>query len=72
VRVLLRITPFSPDWTLPSQLDDSPTVWMVEVDGFIRDVRKPPLEIQPRSKAIRHPALGSARPDWCQLDWPRP
>lgn len=34
VRDLLRVTSFSPDWTLPSQLDDSPMVWMVEVDGF--------------------------------------
>ena len=46
VRDLLRIAPFSPDWTLPSQLDDSPMAWMVEVDGFIRDVRSLPLEIQ--------------------------
>ena len=46
VRDLLRIAPFTPDWTLPSQLDDSPMVWMVEVDGFIRDVRQLPLEIQ--------------------------
>ncbi|MCT0227254.1 MAG: hypothetical protein ACI9IO_001486 [Cyanobium sp.] len=46
VRDLLRIAFFSPDWTLPSQLDDSPMAWMVEVDGFIRDVRSLPLEIQ--------------------------
>lgn len=46
VRDLLRIAPFSPDWTLPSQLDDSPMAWMVEVDGFICDVRSLPLEIQ--------------------------
>jgi hypothetical protein len=43
---LLRIAPFSPDWTLPSQLDNSPMAWMVEVDGVIRDVRSLPLEIQ--------------------------
>ncbi|MFM9104067.1 MAG: DUF6398 domain-containing protein, partial [Cyanobium sp.] len=46
VRDLLRISPFSPHWTLPSQLDDSPMAWMVEVDGFILDVRSLPLEIQ--------------------------
>jgi len=46
VRDLLRIAPFSPDWTLPSQLDDSPLAWMVEVDGFILDVRSLPLEVQ--------------------------
>ena len=46
VRDLLRIVPFSPQWTLPSHLDDSPLAWMVEVDGFIQDVRDLPLEIQ--------------------------
>jgi hypothetical protein len=46
VRDLLRIAPFSPGWTLPSRLDDSPMAWMLEVDGFIRDVRSLPLEIQ--------------------------
>lgn len=46
VRDLLRIAPFSPGWTLPSQLDASPLAWMVEVDGFILDVRSLPLEIQ--------------------------
>jgi hypothetical protein len=28
---LIRIDPFSPEWTLPSQLDDSPLPWMLEV-----------------------------------------
>ncbi|MFM7550486.1 MAG: DUF6398 domain-containing protein [Cyanobacteriota bacterium] len=46
VRDLLRISPFSPHWTLPSQLDDSPMAWMVEVDGFILDMRSLPLEVQ--------------------------
>ncbi|TVS05475.1 MAG: hypothetical protein EA413_06845 [Cyanobium sp. PLM2.Bin73] len=46
VRDLLRIAPFSPDWTLPSQLDDTPLSWMVEVNGFILDVRSLPLEVQ--------------------------
>jgi len=46
VRDLLRIAPFSPHWTLPSQLDDSPMAWMLEVDGFILDVRSLPLAIQ--------------------------
>jgi hypothetical protein len=46
VRDLLRIAPFSPGWTLPSQLDDSPLPWMLEVNGFILDVRNLPLEVQ--------------------------
>jgi hypothetical protein len=46
VRDLLRIAPFSPEWTLPSQLDDSPLPWMLEVNGYILDVRSLPLEVQ--------------------------
>ncbi|MFN7678863.1 MAG: DUF6398 domain-containing protein [Cyanobacteriota bacterium] len=46
VRDLLRIRPFSPQWTLPSQLDASPMVWMLEVNGFIQDIRFLPLEVQ--------------------------
>lgn len=46
VRDLLDITPFDPDWLLPSLLETSSIPWMLEVDGFIRDVRDLPLEIQ--------------------------
>ena len=46
VRDLLDISPFSPDWLLPSLLEESPIPWMLEVDGFIQDVRTLPLEIQ--------------------------
>ena len=43
---LLDIHHFEPRWTLPSLLEESPIPWMVEVDGFIQDVRTLPLEIQ--------------------------
>jgi hypothetical protein len=46
VRELLRIRPFSPHWTLPSKLDASTMVWMLEVDGSIRDIRTLPLAVQ--------------------------
>ncbi|MFN7895096.1 MAG: DUF6398 domain-containing protein [Cyanobacteriota bacterium] len=46
VRDLLKIGVFDPKWTLPSKLDDSPLAWMLEVDGFIMDIRTMPLDIQ--------------------------
>ena len=46
IRDLLKIGMFDPKWTLPSQLDNSPMAWMLEVDGFILDIRTLPLEIQ--------------------------
>jgi hypothetical protein len=33
-------------WTLPSKLYDNPFVWMLEVNGFMVDIRKAPLELQ--------------------------
>jgi len=46
VRDLLKIGMFDAKWTLPSQLDNSPIAWMLEVNGFILDIRTMPLEIQ--------------------------
>ncbi|MEB3316783.1 MAG: DUF6398 domain-containing protein [Cyanobacteriota bacterium] len=46
VRDLLDISPFAADWLLPNLLEESPIPWMLEVDGFIVDVRTLPLEIQ--------------------------
>ena len=46
VRDLLKIGMFDAKWALPSQLDNSPMAWMLEVDGFILDIRTMPLEIQ--------------------------
>jgi hypothetical protein len=37
---------FDPEWTLPSQMDRNPTVWMLEVNGMIVDVRHAPRELQ--------------------------
>jgi hypothetical protein len=42
----LELTPLDPDYTVASQLDRNPMVWMVEVDGFIMDLRSAPRELQ--------------------------
>jgi len=35
-----------PNWTLPSRLADNPIVWMLQVNGFLRDIRHAPREVQ--------------------------
>lgn len=39
IRTMFKIRDLDPRWTLPSQMDDNPRVWMLEVNGFIMDVR---------------------------------
>lgn len=46
IRDLLKMGTLSPNWTLPSRLDDNPMVWMVQLNGLIVDVRGLPLELQ--------------------------
>lgn len=46
IRTMLKIRPFDPDWTLPSRLDDNPMAWMLEINGFLMDVRRAPREVQ--------------------------
>jgi hypothetical protein len=46
IRTLLKIHQFGHEWMLPSQLGDSPLVWMVSVNGFIIDIRTAPREVQ--------------------------
>lgn len=46
IRKMLKIRQFDLNWTLPSHMDDNPMLWMLEVDGFITDVRNAPREIQ--------------------------
>jgi hypothetical protein len=43
---LLDIMQMSPEWTLPSLMDDNPLAWMIMVDGLIVDVRSQPRELQ--------------------------
>jgi hypothetical protein len=35
-----------PDWCLPSKMDRNPLVWMLEVNGFLMDIRMAPREAQ--------------------------
>lgn len=46
IREALDLVQFHPDWCLPSQIDDNPLAWMVEVDGFYLDVRTLPRQTQ--------------------------
>jgi hypothetical protein len=46
IRKMLRIHQLDPNWTLPSRLDDNPMVWILEVNGFMMDVRHAPREVQ--------------------------
>ncbi len=49
IRTMFKIRQCDPKWTLPSQMDDNPMVWMLEVDGFIMDIRHAPRELQERA-----------------------
>ncbi|MDP2220213.1 MAG: DUF6398 domain-containing protein [Hydrogenophaga sp.] len=46
VREALGMHPMSSDWTLPSRMEQNPLLWMLEVNGFMVDVRRMPLEVQ--------------------------
>lgn len=46
VRTLLKMTPFGNNWSLPSKMAQHPTAWMIQLNGFIVDVRTQPKEIQ--------------------------
>lgn len=43
---LLRVAQLDPRWCLPSKLADNPLVWMVEVNGFVVDIRTMPRALQ--------------------------
>lgn len=46
IRTLLKIRQFDHHWTLPSRMDDSPMIWMLEVNGLFMDIRACPREAQ--------------------------
>jgi len=46
IRDELDIIALDPDWCLPALLKDNPLVWMLEVNGFIMDIRIAPREAQ--------------------------
>jgi hypothetical protein len=46
IRTMLKIRQFDHRWTLPSRMDDSPLIWMLEVNGLIKDIRTCPRDAQ--------------------------
>jgi hypothetical protein len=46
IRKMLGMHQLDPNWSLPSRLDDNPMVWMLQVNGFMVDVRHAPREVQ--------------------------
>jgi len=62
VRDLLKITPFSPRWWLLNLLKSSQIPWILEVDGYLRDIRSLPLEIQPQTVQRRGKCSGKGPP----------
>ncbi len=46
IRDLLGMSPFAPEWTIPSMVDKNPLIWMLEINGLIVDVRAAPRAIQ--------------------------
>lgn len=46
IREAFELMPFHPDWCLPSLLEENPLVWMLNVNGFLCDIRMMPREAQ--------------------------
>jgi Domain of unknown function (DUF6398) len=46
IRSMLKIHQFGHEWVLPSRMADNPMIWMVEVNGFVLDIRLCTREVQ--------------------------
>ena len=46
IREAFKMSQFDTTWTLPSRMDSNPSIWMLEVNGFLIDVRHAPREVQ--------------------------
>jgi hypothetical protein len=46
IRKMFKMYQLDPNWTLPSRLEDNPMVWMLQVNGFMVDIRHAPREVQ--------------------------
>ena len=46
IRDELDLIQLDPDWCLPVLLKDNPLVWMLDVGGFIMDIRNAPRRVQ--------------------------
>jgi hypothetical protein len=46
IRKALKLFQFHPNWTLPSKVDDSLVIWLLEVNGILMDIRTAPRGAQ--------------------------
>ena len=46
IRKMFKMHPLDPNWTLPSRLENNPMVWMLQVNGFMVDIRHASREVQ--------------------------
>lgn len=46
IRDMMSMSQLSPDWCLPSLIDDNPMIWMLSVNGLIMDIRNAPYGAQ--------------------------
>ena len=46
IRRMFKIRTFDPTWTLSSRMENNPIVWMLQVNGFMMDIRHAPREAQ--------------------------
>jgi len=46
IRKTLKIRPMDPEWSLRSRMDQNPTAWMIQVNGFLVDARFLKREVQ--------------------------
>lgn len=73
IREGLDLFPFHPDWCLPSRLEENPLVWMLEVNGFLIDIRMAPREVQVVAyEQGLIPYIPADRPDAFQPEAPAP
>ena len=46
IRKMFNMNYFNSEWLLPKLIESNPATWMVEVNGYIVDIRRMPLEVQ--------------------------
>jgi len=52
IRKMFKIDFFHPEWLLQEHIESNPMIWMVQVNGFIVDIRDMPLEVQEQAFAM--------------------
>jgi hypothetical protein len=51
IKKMFKIDFFHSEWLLPEHIENNPIIWMVQVNGFIVDIRNMPLEVQEQAFA---------------------